>query len=66
MMKSNNEFPSHHGSENEYMFFLGDSLNKNILKTIAKLFNEESIHFEVFQKISTLKCIAAIKRSSLK
>ena len=46
--------------------FFGDSLYKNILKTIAKLFNEESIQFEVFQKISALKCIAAIKRSSLK
>ena len=44
---------------------LGDSLYKNTLKTIARLFNEESIQFEVFQKISALKCIAAIKRSSL-
>ena len=47
--KSNDRIPSPHGSENEGMCFLVDSLNKNIpSKKIARLLNEESIHFEVF------------------
>ena len=32
MMKSNDEIPSHHVSENEGTCFLGDSLNKSIPK----------------------------------
>ena len=49
-MKSNDENPFHHGSENEgTCFFFGDSLNKNILrKKVAWLRNEESMYFELF------------------
>ena len=31
MMKNNDQIPSPHGSENEGVCYLGDSLNKNIL-----------------------------------
>ena len=55
-MKINDGIPSHHGKGNEGTCFFCDSLNKNIpKKKIARLNNEESIHFEVFSKTNTSK-----------
>ena len=67
MMKSNDEIPSHHGSENEGTCVLGDYLNKSVPKTQQQgCLMKKAYTLKCSEKQMLLKCIAAIKRCFLK